>query len=61
MEETWPPPLRYVIQDAEGRRYAVTPTAFADAALGPAGQSYQALGWQIVCYEDGSPYVPEVP
>lgn len=45
-----------VITHKDGRRVAVTPHDFKHAKVGPAGETYEALGWKVERWEDGAEY-----
>jgi len=47
-----------VIEHKDGRRVAVTPHAYTHAKVGPEGETYEALGFRVVSYEEGEPYEP---
>jgi hypothetical protein len=47
-----------VIEHKDGRRVAVTPTDFHRAKVGPDGETYEELKFDVVGWEDGEPYKP---
>lgn len=47
-----------VIEHKDGRTFAVTPADFRRAKVGPAGETYEELGFKALRYEDGEPYEP---
>lgn len=47
-----------VIDHADGRRFAVTPSDYANKAIDDDGNTYQKLGFKIEHWEDGEPYKP---
>lgn len=51
-------PRMIVIEHKDGRRVAVTPADYRRAKVGPDGETYEVLGFDVVGYEDGEPYEP---